>query len=360
MPGHPHEVKEGPTERAWVLWSARLVKNAWRVRSRPPAPGVPYLRDSHQVRGKTQLDGGDLEMVLKKKKRAMRAALAFSVVLALSLSGFSSASAASTETTPVTSAAASYSYYAGHPLYFGGAGTLPACTGSYTIYGASGSFILTAGHCGAVGSTVFGTSSAFATVAHRKYPAPNGDSELLSYYSFVTPYQIIVDPVTGARPGPGGLGRVTGRMPNGAQTVGVLVGKMGITTGWTEGSITSTYNWRGVQAVVANYWSQGGDSGGPVWRHDGAGLRAVGMHVGSLYNSSDVRIGAVYIPINTLLTQWGASMGVFPLALASTGADLSVDDLPSSKTTLGPGESTALSTSLPDACPSDDCILVNE
>lgn len=253
---------------------------------------------------------------------------------------------------PITTAS-TYYYNAGHPMQFTGPGP-GVCTGAYTITGASGAFILTAGHCAGVGSTVYGTSSAFGTVAHRKM-SPNGDSELISYYSNVTPYQIIVDPKTGNRPGPGGLGQVTGIMPNGAQTVGTLVGKMGKTTGWTEGAISGTEDWNGTAVIVAQYHSDRGDSGGPVWRYDGAGLRAVGMHVGSVVDKyTKQRIGAAYIPINTLLQQWGAALPVFPRTFATSKA------APSDMVQAEPEGSLALDPSLPNICADGNCVIIPE
>ncbi|WP_156366510.1 hypothetical protein [Microbacterium sp. No. 7] len=127
------------------------------------------------------------------------------------------------------------------------------------------------------------------------------------------PYQIVVDPLTGISPGPGAQGRITGLMPTSAQTKGTLVGKMGKRTGKTEGKITGTYSWYGVTGIVADFFADKGDSGGPVWRWDGNGLRAVGVQVGVLHHQLTQKyIGAVYIPIETLLAQWGnASLPVF-------------------------------------------------
>lgn len=97
-----------------------------------------------------------------------------------------------------------------------------------------------------------------------------------------------------------------------------------------------------------------------MWRHDGAGLRALGMHVGSVQNANGVRIGAAYIPINTLLEQWGATMNVFPQTLTSRSAMMPADGKPQEGSGLGPNESISLSSSLPDVCLSDDCVLIVE
>lgn len=224
------------------------------------------------------------------------------------------------------STALDYDYLAGHPVHFTSPGYNPgSCTGSWTVYGTSGSFVMTAGHCGWIDATVFGTGAAWGRLAYRKlsyHGAPSGaagDSALIRYYSGVTPYQTVVDPLTGYKPA--GNGQVTGKMPTSQQTVGTLVGKMGRTTGRTEGRIRVAFNWKGQRALCAEYGSAGGDSGGPVWRSDSQGLRAVGMHVGSIANGSGSRYGC-YIPIDTLLSQWGASMNFHSRTLAQRTSDL--------------------------------------
>nr|WP_139416599.1 hypothetical protein [Agromyces laixinhei] len=156
-----------------------------------------------------------------------------------------------------------------------------------------------------------GTAVPFGTMAYRKFNGTEGDSGLIRPDAGVTMYQIVVDPRTGQTP-PGTNGRVTGKMPNYEQTNGTLVGKMGITTGRTEGTIQYRYPRNGVYVYCATYARAGGDSGGPVWRNDSQGLRAVGMHVGSIvYNGATL---GCYYPIDTLLSQWGASMNFFPSA----------------------------------------------
>ncbi|WP_426005775.1 trypsin-like serine protease [Paenarthrobacter sp. NyZ202] len=215
-----------------------------------------------------------------------------------------------------------YNYLVGHPMY---KGTSPWCTGSYVIYGTSGTFILTAGHCFYVGERVSGTGAGFGTLAYRKAYSTDGDSGLVRADPGVDMYQTIVDPTTGNAPG---SGQVTGKMPNSEQTVLTRVGKMGNTTGWTEGTIQYRYqNWDGVTAYCADYARAGGDSGGPVWRQDSQGLRAVGMHVGAI-NYYGSTLGC-YIPIDTLLSQWGASMNFWP-SYAARGAVAEEELLPPS------------------------------
>lgn len=131
------------------------------------------------------------------------------------------------------SAALSYAYRAGHPMYFGGPRSGVLCTGSYTITGTSGSFPVTAGHCATPGTTVFGTDAPWGAVAYAK-TYPNTDTALVRASGGVGLYQMVVDPRTGATPGDG---RVTGIMRTSAQSRDALVGKMGVTSGWQEGRI---------------------------------------------------------------------------------------------------------------------------
>lgn len=119
--------------------------------------------------------------------------------------------------------------------------------------------------------------------------------------------------MTGRSPGPGGAGRVTGVFPKSSLGSGTLVGKMGVTSGWTEGTIYGTITWYGMTAYCSTARTRGGDSGGPVWRSDGGGLRAVGITVA--YNA-DTSNGC-FIPIQDLLNEWGAWLPVFPSLAAA-------------------------------------------
>ncbi|MFK0003126.1 hypothetical protein ACIQTZ_14080 [Paenarthrobacter sp. NPDC090520] len=223
-----------------------------------------------------------------------------------------------------------YDYLVGHPLYRGVPWAI-RCTGSYVIYGSSGTFILTAGHCFNPAERVYGTSAGFGTIAYQKWTTTTGDSELIQTDSGVTMYQTIVDPTTGIGPGPNNSGHVTGKMSNDEQTYGTLVGKMGVATGKTEGTIQYRYvPWNGLTAYCATYARATHDSGGPVWRWDSQGLRAVGMHVGRLdYEGATY---GCYLPIDTLLSQWGASMNFWPIS-AARGQAPSEDLMPESDST---------------------------
>ena len=223
-----------------------------------------------------------------------------------------------------------YDYLVGHVLYKG-VPYIPWCTGGYVIYGASGTFILTAGHCYNPGVRVYGTTAGFGSLRYQKWTSTTGDSGLIDADPGVTMYQTIVDPVSGTSPGPNNSGQVTGKMSNDEQTYGTLVGKMGITTGWTDGTIQYRYHlWYGLYSYCATYNRAGGDSGGPVWRWDGQGLRAAGMHVGK-FDFEGATYGC-YLPIDTLLSQWGASMNFWPSS-AARGQVLPEDTMPESDST---------------------------
>ncbi|ALJ19846.1 hypothetical protein [Microbacterium sp. No. 7] len=305
-----------------------------------------------------------------RRSRAIIAALSLAVMAGASvMTGSFAAAEQAVDATPseagvqrpASQAAGTYAYNAGHPIFFGSPGSNPgSCTGGYTVYGTSGSFILTAGHCGTVGGTVYGTGAAFGTLAHKKNGAPHGDSALISFSSNVIAYQIVVNPLNGARPGPGGQGRITGIMPTSEQTTGKAVGKMGKTSGWTEGTIVGTYDWKGVDAVLADYPSGKGDSGGPVWRWDSAGLRAVGINVGYVtQGQGGPYVAGVYLPIETVLSQWGASMNVFSSATARQADGVLGADRPSEALRkVSPGPVTDLPVGLPDICADIDCVFV--
>jgi hypothetical protein len=210
---------------------------------------------------------------------------------------------------PTAAQAATWYYYKpGHPTYLAGGGT---CTGGYAIRGASGMFFLTDGHCtdGATGVVVSGTDTRFGTVAYNKYPGR--DTALIRPDAGVDAYQIVVDPKTGRTPG---TGRVIGEMPGPLWTVGTLVGKMGVTSGWTEGKIVGYREWHGLRAVCSTALTQRGDSGGPVWRNDPYGdVYAVGITV-----TFEVD-GGCFLPMNLLLSEWGAWLPVFASTHAVAG-----------------------------------------
>lgn len=83
-----------------------------------------------------------------------------------------------------------------------------------------------------------------------------------------------------------------------------MVGKMGQTTGWTEGTITSY----GMTAYCPQAYTWAGDSGGPVWRTGGGGVLAVGITAAYCEDSGD----GCFIPIQDLLNERGAWLPVSP------------------------------------------------
>jgi hypothetical protein len=201
-----------------------------------------------------------------------------------------------------------YYFLPGHPMFFAGPGSGSYCTGGYAIRGQSGMFLLTDGHCAGVGTTVYGTSRAFGHVSYTKYPAY--DTEIVSETPPDDAYQTVVDPLTGRYPG--GSGKVVGYLDESYFTNGFLVGKMGETTGWTEGQIYGKIWWpKGTQNEVAycshaHTWA--GDSGGPVWRTaPGGGVDALGITVAYYPNTGD----GCFLPIKHLLNLWGAWLPVW-------------------------------------------------
>ncbi|MEU0882356.1 hypothetical protein ABZ345_27405 [Lentzea sp. NPDC005914] len=203
--------------------------------------------------------------------------------------------------------AATYYFKPGHPTFFGGPGTGSYCTGGYAIRGSSGMFILTDGHCAGVGSSVYGTSRKFGTVAYSRWTTY--DTALIQEVAGDDALQIVVDPLTGNSPG---NGKIVGIYPKSSLGVGTLIGKMGQTTGWTEGTITGTITWHGMTAYCSHAYTWAGDSGGPVWRTGGGGVLAVGITVAYYESSGD----GCFIAIQDLLNEWGAWLPVFSSAAA--------------------------------------------
>jgi hypothetical protein len=203
-----------------------------------------------------------------------------------------------------------YDYLAGEPAIWGSvAGTAgayvdKACSGGYTIAGASGMFLTTAGMCSvglAADGSIRGDAGYHADLFARRDSDP---LVLLKLRPGNDAFQIIVDPTTRAMPGDG---RVVGWTRSADQPVGLLIGKMGIDTGWTEGRVLGTAPGRfGELLLCTDATASAGDVGGPVWRNDESGLRALGTVVGI----SD-RGGACYRPIQETLYQYGAYLPTF-------------------------------------------------
>jgi hypothetical protein len=154
--------------------------------------------------------------------------------------------------------------------------------------------------------------SAGASVA---YTGPSlGDTQLDSGLIKEVPrddaYQIVRNPKTGGLPG--GTGKVVGVMNSSNFVDGFLVGKMGVTSGWTEGAIYGhTDNWNGSGLTIYCYRgvTKAGDSGGPVWRTaPGGGVYALGIVVS--YNTVDNQSGC-FLPLDGLLKRWNAWLPKF-------------------------------------------------
>ncbi|GIF41911.1 S1 family peptidase [Actinoplanes xinjiangensis] len=230
--------------------------------------------------------------------------------------------------------AVAYSYLVGHP-----ANPRPSgCTGGFAVKGTSGVFVVTAGHCatdaagkGVVGHRIWGTDEAFGTVIRNDWvgdAATTGsyDAALIRLDPDDTAYQIVEDPVGHGRPG---TGRVRGWYANSALSQGFKIGKMGKTTGWTEGTITEwrtvTYpnGWR-FPALCTTATALPGDSGGPVWRHDANGVMAVGIVISG-------RTGSMcFAPIQHVLQRFGATLPVF----TSNAKGARVDSRPGAATVV--------------------------
>lgn len=208
--------------------------------------------------------------------------------------------------------AVAYSYNVGHPMFFGGPNNLSNyCTGGYAVRGSSGVFVTTAGHCSANGAVVYGTDERYGQIIRNDHApfTPNGfDGALVRLDPDDTAYQIVVDPIGGGRPGDG---RVRGWYANSALTSGFVIGKMGRTTGWTEGRVTG---WQEVRypdgtrdfLLCSTVQTRPGDSGGPVWRNDQNGVMAIGM---VLAMRSDGTM--CFNPIENILNRFGAWLPVF-------------------------------------------------
>jgi hypothetical protein len=217
--------------------------------------------------------------------------------------------------------AATYYFHPGHPMFFGFVGNPnDYCTGGFAVRGASGMFIVTAGHCstdttgrGSTGAVVYGTGRRFGTIIRNDlvgdfYTTNTFDGALVQLDPGDDALQIVVDPLTGRSPG---NGQVRGWYANSALTQGFVIGKMGNTTGWTEGTITG---WQTV--MYPNGWRdfllcttvpiRGGDSGGPVWRWDANGIMAIGITIARLDTG-----GMCFNPIENVLNRFGAWLPVF-------------------------------------------------
>lgn len=234
-------------------------------------------------------------------RRAPMTALVLVVAVVISVL---SANPATAEIKPVPEANG-YDYSAGEPAIWGSVGGTAgayydrACSGGFAIAGDSGFFLTTAAACSillAADGSIRGDAGYHADVFARR---DNDPTVLLRMRPGNDAHQLVVDPITGQMPG---NGEVQGWTRSVDQPVGLLIGKMGIDTGWTEGNILGIAPGRfGEQLLCTSAPAGPGDVGGPVWRQDNFGLRALGTVVGI----SDAG-GACYRPIQETLYQYGA------------------------------------------------------
>jgi hypothetical protein len=258
----------------------------------------------------------DENSVLRRRSLTAGVALSAAAVLASLLA----AAPAEAEIRPVRQASG-YDYSAGEPAILGSiAGTAgayydKACTGGYAVAGDSGFFLTTATACQymiASDRSVRGDAGYHGDIY---YSNPRDALSLIQMRPGNDAHQDVVDPVTGARPG---SGLVIGWTRSVDQPAGYVIGKMGIDTGWTEGRVLGTAAGpNGTTLLCTDARASAGDVGGPVWRSEGSGVRALGTVVGI----SD-RGGACYRPIQETLYQYGASLSSFgaPQGRPSYGA----------------------------------------
>jgi hypothetical protein len=199
-----------------------------------------------------------------------------------------------------------YVFRPGDPMIFSNGGTASgsyegACTGGYAVAGDSGTFLLGPRSCSVIFSSVRGSDRLFGWTHSQNYPDGNA---LVREIPGDDAYQIVRDPLTGRSPGDG---RIVGWTASAAQPAGMLVGKMGIGTGWTEGRVTGAVSFRGATLLCTDMRTDVGDAGAPVWRSDVNGLRALG----TVQAYDPVTRTGCYRPIQETLAIYGASLPAF-------------------------------------------------
>jgi hypothetical protein len=220
-------------------------------------------------------------------------------------------------------AAQAYTYDVGGPMFFiadgppHGPRQYNNCTGGYAIKTASTDYLLTAGHCVEKDRSAIGYSAkVFGVAKHNLWP--KHDTAVVKLLAGNTARQIVHDPKTGRRPNK--HGKVVGVVPTTSLRNGLAIGKMGMTTGWTEGVIVGKAQWHDMEVVCADAstgnFAWAGDSGGPVWRNGKEGLRAVGITVS--YNKLTGR--GCFVPVERLLKEWKATMPVHRVKATSASA----------------------------------------
>ena len=88
--------------------------------------------------------------------------------------------------------------------------------------------------------------------------------------------------------------------------VGTTVYMAGQASGIRRGRVTHVaYRDSMITGSKASYFSKAGDSGGPIYRLVSNQRRIVGVHRGSLYNSSRQRTGAIFSLIANVISEFG-------------------------------------------------------
>jgi hypothetical protein len=168
----------------------------------------------------------------------------------------------------------------GQAIYAGGG----RCSLGFNARTASYRYVITAGHCTAIGPNWTGTGGTLGTRAVSSFPS--NDYGIIRVTSSSAVSTALVDRYSG-----GGDVTVTGAA---TATVGMAVCRSGSTTGWRCGNVT------GVNATVCyaegcvyqmirtNVCAEPGDSGGSLVTNPGSGttVRAVGMTSGGSGNCS--------------------------------------------------------------------------
>lgn len=259
---------------------------------------------------------------LKHRPRAVIAGIVLGVTALLSVSAPALAA-------PVpVGQAVGYDYSPGEPAIWGSIGGTAgayydkACTGSYAIAGDSGFFLLAARTCStglASDGSIRGDAGYHADAVSWR---SNDPTVLLRMRPGNDAHQLLVDPLTGNMPGDGA---VRGWTRSADQRNGMLIGKMGIDTGWTEGRILGTAPGSfGELLLCTDAPASAGDMGGPVWRNDSTGLRALGTIAGITAAG-----GACYRPIQETLFEFGAYLPSFGQSQGRPGPGTFAAGMPS-------------------------------
>jgi streptogrisin C len=179
------------------------------------------------------------------------------------------------------------------------------CSAGFNATSGSNRYVITAGHCTAIGGTWSGSGGTIGTVAGSSFPTNDyGIIRVTSSSAVSTP---LVD-----RYSAGSDVTVSGA---GNASTGQAVCRSGSTTGWRCGSVTGTnatvcYSQGCVyQMIRTNVCAEPGDSGGALVSNPGSGTRvtALGLTSGGSGNCSSG--GTTYFqPVTEPLSAYGLSL----------------------------------------------------